>query len=781
MKRLVRGIILALFGVPAFSGLMLAQDGCGGGWQSISAKTPGSKVVLTLSTGKEGREQLQWPNPTGDLVRLQVYKAKAPVEAQGAILICATGVEIASLGTSTWLLQDLVKQPQPGYYAVRVTLGDPNAGNPGNSSDWITIQIKEPDQAQAHEQEQAQAGGGTPASSEQTNKGSQTGPRTAKLPDATAVRLFLMEALDSATNHAGDLVRFEVIGDVKVGDVVTIARGATAVAHVVEAEPKKSMGRAGKLNFSLDYVKAADGSNVRLRAVSAKKGDDKKSAVIAGAVLVSPLFLIMRGKDVSIPRGTQIMAYVDGDREVALPAAAETTSSSSSILAPASLTVTSAPPGADIQVNGDFMGSTPSTLKLEPGNYTIVVAKKDYTRWERSLKLSAGTTIALDAALVQSPAGQVPPAGAVAAQAALAGATALMPRPEESPAPVLHPVKLNGRWGFADLRGELRVTPQFDSAATFSEGRALVSFAEDANIGIVNGGRRILLNAKVHRYGWIDERGEFVIKAQFTAGSSFSDGIVVAGRKLDGQKYDMLNGVPSSQGKIEWVARHESQLDFLDREGNVVLKTDYAQATPFSEKLAGVTRRWAAGQKLARGATGLASSWGYIDINGRLVIDAKFESAQHFSEGLAAVELDKKWGYIDHEGKFVIGASFAYAHPFAEGLAGVRTDTNTAPPKKSRKPLQSGPQSWGFVDRMGAFAIPSDFEAVTRFSEGLAAVKQDGRWGYVDKSGAFRIPRQFQAARPFQGGFAAVQIDGKWGFIDRTGKVVVPPQFDDAL
>jgi hypothetical protein len=40
--------------------------------------------------------------------------------------------------------------------------------------------------------------------------------------------------------------------------------------------------------------------------------------VIVGTVLLSPLFLIMRGKDVSIPKGTDVVAYVDGDREVAL-------------------------------------------------------------------------------------------------------------------------------------------------------------------------------------------------------------------------------------------------------------------------------------------------------------------------------------------------------------------------------------------------------------------------------------------------------------------------------
>jgi hypothetical protein len=142
---------------------------------------------------------------------------------------------------------------------------------------------------------------------------------TLKIQDATSIRLSLMESLSSATNSVDDPVRFEVTEDVNAGGVVAIPRGSTAVGHVVEVEPRRRLGRAGKLNFSIDHVKAPDGTNVRLRASSTRKGDDKTGTVIVGTVLLSPLFLIMRGKDVSIPKGTEVIAYVDGDREITLP------------------------------------------------------------------------------------------------------------------------------------------------------------------------------------------------------------------------------------------------------------------------------------------------------------------------------------------------------------------------------------------------------------------------------------------------------------------------------
>jgi hypothetical protein len=145
-------------------------------------------------------------------------------------------------------------------------------------------------------------------------------PSVLKIPDGTALRVSLTQELSSATNTVDDPVHFEVVEDVKVAGVVAFPRGSTAVGHVVEVEPRRRMGRAGKLNFTIDHVKAPDGSNLRLRASSTRKGEDKTGTVIIGSVLLSPLFLIMRGKDITIPKGTEISAYIDGDREFALTA-----------------------------------------------------------------------------------------------------------------------------------------------------------------------------------------------------------------------------------------------------------------------------------------------------------------------------------------------------------------------------------------------------------------------------------------------------------------------------
>jgi hypothetical protein len=62
---------------------------------------------------------------------------------------------------------------------------------------------------------------------------------------------------------------------------------------------------------------------------------------------------------------------------------------------------------------------------------------------------------------------------------------------------------------------------------------------------------------------------------------------------------------------------------------------------------------------------------GFIDTDGRVVIEPQFERAQGFSEGRAAVRIDGKWGYTDVAGKLVVPARYTQAEPFSEGLAAV--------------------------------------------------------------------------------------------------------------
>ena len=54
---------------------------------------------------------------------------------------------------------------------------------------------------------------------------------------------------------------------------------------------------------------------------------------------------------------------------------------------------------ADIEVDGNFVGNTPSDVQVAEGDHTITVKKAGFQNWEKKLKVSAGSSIHLNAEL----------------------------------------------------------------------------------------------------------------------------------------------------------------------------------------------------------------------------------------------------------------------------------------------------------------------------------------------------------------------------------------------
>ena len=228
------------------------------------------------------------------------------------------------------------------------------------------------------------------------------------LDDGTPIKLRLDRNLSSADAKTGDNIDFEVLEEVKVNDVVVIPKGNIAIGTVTAAEHKKRMARGGKLDIEIDYVKLADGEKAAIRAVKETKGGGHTGAMTGAIVATSlvvwpaaPFFLFMHGKDTTIPKGTEITAYVNGNMPLdfakfapvapAVPnVAASSAVTSQSAPTNAQLQITSNPAGGEISVDGNFVGNTPSELAVAAGVHTITISKHGYRTWERKLTVSSG-------------------------------------------------------------------------------------------------------------------------------------------------------------------------------------------------------------------------------------------------------------------------------------------------------------------------------------------------------------------------------------------------------
>src|SRR5579864_1933767 len=93
------------------------------------------------------------------------------------------------------------------------------------------------------------------------------------LAKGTAVKLRFKRNLSSADAKADDPIDFEVVDEVKVGDVVVIPRGNLALGKVTDVQAARRMGRGGKLDIELDSVTLADGEKASIWAVKEDTGE----------------------------------------------------------------------------------------------------------------------------------------------------------------------------------------------------------------------------------------------------------------------------------------------------------------------------------------------------------------------------------------------------------------------------------------------------------------------------------------------------------------------------
>jgi hypothetical protein len=257
-------------------------------------------------------------------------------------------------------------------------------------------------------------------------------------------------------------------------------------------------------------------------------------------------------------------------------------------------------------------------------------------------------------------------------------------------------------WGFMNSAGRFVIPPKIhaDNVRSFREGLAAIEVD--------------------HKTGYINRSGRIVITPSFVDAGPFGGGF--ARVVVEGPCLYKTNDGPCSEP---------------------VVLPDYEPPSFFNA------------QKAQSGIK--ACRFSFIDKTGKTITKQTFDDADAFSEGLAAVKVDKLWGYINQTGKVIIPPQFISARPFSDGRALV---------EKNKSELE-------YIDITGRTAIPLRFNCADTFSEGLAAVTtDDGSYIYIDRSGKQAIPARFASASHFYKGLAHVKLlrnENMYAYINRWG------------
>ncbi|ASA22841.1 WG repeat-containing protein [Paenibacillus donghaensis] len=199
--------------------------------------------------------------------------------------------------------------------------------------------------------------------------------------------------------------------------------------------------------------------------------------------------------------------------------------------------------------------------------------------------------------------------------------------------------------------------------------------------------------------------------------------------------------------------------------------------------------------------------WGYINDEGKVVLEPRYDYAEDFQEnGQAIVLLGNNNGLIDSSGREKVKPIYSFIAPFSEGRAVVSDargytliDEQGKPVTSARydylNSLQDGralfskqsttsPSRYGYLNRQGKEVLPPVYEDAGDFKDGVALVKiRSGEYALIDPDGRkLHTYKHPYVGNPGEGMLAYQAVEnGKSGYLRTDGSVAIEPQFTAAL
>lgn len=260
---------------------------------------------------------------------------------------------------------------------------------------------------------------------------------------------------------------------------------------------------------------------------------------------------------------------------------------------------------------------------------------------------------------------------------------------------------------------------------------------------------------KGNLYGFINNKGEIVVKPQYNTVGLFSEGLCAVVKREN----------------------NESKLGYINYTGELVIDLQFQQylyeGSDFSEGLAVIR---------------LNNKSGYINRKGEIVFEPTLYKGHPFKNGYAVIEKEySERTIINKEGEILFDPVEQY-----------KKQRQVKPTNKESLYLNDrvsdgvitfaityystypSTKKMGYFDMEGNMFFPFDY-LVSNFNNELAKTYSNNRTkvGFIDKNGKIAIPLQFTTVSDFHNGKAIAQDSNtkKYGVIDAKGNYIIEPKY----
>ncbi len=330
------------------------------------------------------------------------------------------------------------------------------------------------------------------------------------------------------------------------------------------------------------------------------------------------------------------------------------------------------------------------------------------------------------------------------------------------------------RYGYINYRGSKIVKPiftQLERVTEISDDKNIYFIAfKDGQAGLLKNNKEIVnyeyediqynvlsdvfIIQRNGKYGATTREGKTILYPEYS--SVYTGGIYINAVKdnvievfdLQGNKIETdINSKIKTENSNYYITIDKNNIyKVVDANENVIINNDYN----YMEYLPGdyfiVARD---------------SKNGVVDINGKSVIELKYDSISRINEtNILQAETNKSIELYNLNMKKITTMSNAT-------IKEVKDDKEYI--------LLFSENDFKYLDKDGNI-----LKAQELFKENnLFAKNVNGRWGFVDKNGNLKVQNKYEVVTDFNKyGFAGIKKDGKWGVIDQEGHIVQEPIYE---